>query len=72
MPDGDDAAFARALFQQRHVTVLPGSYLARDAHGANPGRGYVRIALVAEQAECVAAAQRIVEFTQTQRAATPA
>ncbi|MBP4049342.1 succinyldiaminopimelate transaminase [Chromobacterium violaceum] len=72
VPGGGDAAFARALFQQRHVTVLPGSYLARDAHGANPGRGYVRIALVAEQAECVAAAQRIVEFTQTQRAATPA
>jgi N-succinyldiaminopimelate aminotransferase len=41
------------------VTVLPGSFLARDAHGANPGRNHVRIALVAPLAECVEAAQRI-------------
>ncbi|AXE35067.1 succinyldiaminopimelate transaminase [Chromobacterium phragmitis] len=72
VPGGDDVAFARALFERQHVTVLPGSFLARDARGANPGRGYIRIALVAGQEECVAAAQRIVEFTQTQRAATPA
>ncbi|UTH76134.1 succinyldiaminopimelate transaminase [Chromobacterium sp. IIBBL 290-4] len=71
-PGGDDVGFARALFECQHVTVLPGSYLARDAHGANPGRGYIRIALVAEEAECVAAALRIVEFIQTQRAAIPA
>ncbi|WP_047250339.1 succinyldiaminopimelate transaminase [Chromobacterium subtsugae] len=72
VPGGDDAAFARALFQQQHVTVLPGSFLARDAHGANPGRGYIRIALVAGQDECVAAAQRIVEFCRTQSAALTA
>ncbi|KAF1027754.1 MAG: hypothetical protein GAK40_01023 [Burkholderia plantarii] len=44
------------------MTVLPGSYLARDAHGANPGRDFVRIALVAGTAECVEGAQRIVDF----------
>ena len=59
---GDDAAFARDLYAQYNVTVLPGSYLARDAHGANPGRGRVRMALVAETAECVEAASRIVQF----------
>jgi N-succinyldiaminopimelate aminotransferase len=55
----DDTAFARELLRQYNVTVLPGSFLARDAHGANPGRNHVRIALVAPLAECVEAAQRI-------------
>jgi N-succinyldiaminopimelate aminotransferase len=58
----DDEAFARDLFAATHVTVLPGRYLARDAHGINPGRGYVRMALVAEIDDCVEAARRIVEF----------
>ncbi|MDB5814864.1 MAG: succinyldiaminopimelate transaminase [Rhodocyclales bacterium] len=58
----DDAGFARALFAQTHVTVLPGQYLAREAHGVNPGQGFVRIALVAGVEECVAAAQRIISF----------
>lgn len=62
--DGDDTAFARALYAQYNVTVLPGSYLARDAQGANPGRGRVRMALVAGTKECVEAAQRIVQFVQ--------
>ncbi|CUA87144.1 MULTISPECIES: succinyldiaminopimelate transaminase [Gulbenkiania] len=62
VPDGDDAAFARALFEAEHVTVLPGSFLARDAHGTNPGRGYVRLALVAPLEECIEAAYRIVRF----------
>ena len=61
-----DAEFARALLAQYNVTVLPGSYLARDAQGGNPGAGRVRMALVAETAECVEAAQRIVQFIQSQ------
>jgi N-succinyldiaminopimelate aminotransferase len=61
---GNDAAFARALYEQEHVTVLPGSYLARDFNGLNPGRGRVRMALVAETAECLEAAQRIARFVQ--------
>lgn len=56
---GDDAAFARELLRQYNVLVLPGSFLARDAHGTNPGRNHVRLALVAPLAECVEAAQRI-------------
>jgi len=44
------------------VTVLPGSYLAREAQGLNPGAGRIRMALVAETAECLEAAQRIVAF----------
>ncbi|SCX64889.1 succinyldiaminopimelate aminotransferase apoenzyme [Variovorax sp. EL159] len=68
---GDDEAFARALYAQYNVTVLPGSYLARDtAHGANPanpGKGRIRMALVAETAECVEAAERIVRFVKDGR-----
>ncbi|RID99285.1 succinyldiaminopimelate transaminase [Simplicispira hankyongi] len=60
-----DEAFARALLAQYNVTVLPGSYLAREAQGANPGAQRIRMALVAETAECVEAAQRIVQFIQS-------
>lgn len=59
VPGGDDTAFARDLYRDYHVTVLPGSYLARDFAGVNPGKGFIRIALVASLAECVDAAQRI-------------
>jgi N-succinyldiaminopimelate aminotransferase len=58
----DDAEFARGLQRDYNVLVLPGSYLARDAHGENPGRNHVRVALVAPLAECVEAVQRIGDF----------
>jgi len=60
---GDDIAFARGLLAQYNVTVLPGSLLAREAHGINPGQGRIRMALVASVDECLEAAQRIVSFT---------
>ena len=59
---GSDTAFAKALLEQYNVTVLPGSYLARDFNGHNPGAGRIRMALVAETAECLEAAQRIHAF----------
>jgi N-succinyldiaminopimelate aminotransferase len=61
---GDDVAFARGLLAQYNVTVLPGSLLARVAHGHNPGAGRIRMALVAGVDECVEAAERIVAFTR--------
>jgi N-succinyldiaminopimelate aminotransferase len=61
----DDAAFAKALLAQYNVTVLPGSYLAREANGINPGDNFIRMALVASTAECVEAAQRIVQFVKS-------
>ena len=64
----DDAEFARALLAQYNVTVLPGSYLAREAQGSNPGAQRVRMALVAEAHECVEAALRIVQFIQSRTA----
>ena len=62
---GDDTDFARDLLALYNVTVLPGSFLAREARGHNPGAGRIRMALVAETAECVEAAQRIVQFVQS-------
>jgi N-succinyldiaminopimelate aminotransferase len=64
---GDDEAFARGLFERQHVTVLPGSYLARDTADGNPGRGRVRISLVASVDDCIEAARRIVEFARASR-----
>ena len=64
---GSDTAFARALLAQYNVTVLPGSYLAREAQGLNPGAGRIRLALVAGVDECVEAAQRIVDFITANR-----
>ncbi|MDP3031969.1 MAG: succinyldiaminopimelate transaminase [Rhodocyclaceae bacterium] len=60
-----DTAFARELHRQYNVTVLPGSYLARDAAGSNPGSNFIRIALVAGVEECRAAARRIDAFCQS-------
>lgn len=62
---GDDEAFARDLFTQYNVTVLPGRYLAREVNGINPGQGRIRMALVAQPEECLEAARRIVQFVQT-------
>jgi N-succinyldiaminopimelate aminotransferase len=61
VPGGDDERFARDLHATANVTVLPGSYLARDGSRGNPGRGRVRISLVAPVAQCVDAAHRIAE-----------
>jgi N-succinyldiaminopimelate aminotransferase len=61
--DITDVEFARRLYAEYNVTVLPGSYLAREAQGQNPGRNRIRMALVAEVDECMEAARRIVDFT---------
>jgi N-succinyldiaminopimelate aminotransferase len=61
----DDEAFTRDLFATQNLTILPGSYLARDTPAGNPGRNRVRISLVAPVDECVSAAQRIRSFLET-------
>ncbi|MGC4062087.1 MAG: succinyldiaminopimelate transaminase [Aquabacterium sp.] len=69
---GSDETFTRELLAQYNVAVLPGSYLAREANGSNPGKGRIRMALVAGVDECVEAAERIKAFilasTQSQSA----
>jgi N-succinyldiaminopimelate aminotransferase len=59
-----DELFAQKLFEQEHVTVLPGSYLSRTVNGMNPGANRIRMALVASEADCVEAAERIKRFVQ--------
>ena len=65
VPGGDDVAFTLGLLAQYNVAVLPGSLLARPAHGLNPGAGRIRLALVAGTEECVEAAERIVHYTRS-------
>ncbi|MDP2822552.1 MAG: succinyldiaminopimelate transaminase [Sulfuritalea sp.] len=59
IPDTD---FARELLRRKNVVVLPGSYLARESGGINPGANFIRIALVAAHEECLEAARRINDF----------
>ena len=59
-----DTDFARELYRQQNVTVLPGSFLSREADGINPGANRVRMALVAPMDECLDAAKRIRTFTE--------
>lgn len=59
-----DTTFAQQLYRDYNVAALPGSYLAREAHGTNPGEYFVRLALVAEVEETIEAAQRIANFTR--------
>lgn len=58
-----DTAFAQQLYRDYNVSVLPGSFLAREAHGVNPGTNFIRLALVANLDETLEAARRITAFT---------
>jgi N-succinyldiaminopimelate aminotransferase len=62
---GDDVAFACGLLAQYNVSVLPGSLLARESHGVNPGAGRIRLALVCGLGDCVEAARRIVAYAES-------
>jgi len=63
----EDTAFAQRLYRDYNVSVLPGSFLAREAHGVNPGTNFIRLALVASLEETLEAARRIAEFSQSLR-----
>lgn len=58
-PAETDTSFALKLYRDLNITVLPGSYLAREVNGINPGKNFIRLALVASLEECVEAAKRI-------------
>ena len=59
----DDALFARDLYSQENVTVLPGSFISRATSEGNPGKGRIRLALVPSLEDCIEAAERIKRFT---------
>ncbi len=58
----DDEQYARRLYADCHVKALPGSYLGRERNGVNPGKGFVRLALVAQEADVLEAAHRIANL----------
>ena len=60
-----DEEFAKNLFAEQNITVLPGRYLSRESQGINPGSQHVRMALVASYEECIEAAKRIREFLES-------
>jgi N-succinyldiaminopimelate aminotransferase len=66
---GDDVAFGRELLASYNVSSLPGSLLAREViganPGANPGAGRLRLALLAPPDDCLAAAHRIAEAVRS-------
>ena len=57
-----DTDLATKLYRDLNITVLPGSFLARAAHGINPGENFIRMALVASVDECVEAAKRMANL----------
>ena len=54
-----DEKFAKMLMEKAHIKVLPGRYLSRDTQSGNPGENHVRLALVADLAQCEQAIQRL-------------
>ncbi|MGB0458852.1 MAG: succinyldiaminopimelate transaminase [Porticoccaceae bacterium] len=61
----DDVSFARDLYAQENLTVLPGRFISRKTEMGNPGENRIRLALVPELKDCIEAANRIVRFTQS-------
>ncbi len=58
---GGDEAVTRKLWRDAGLRVVPGRYLARDqADGSNPGRGYIRVAMVHDQETTAEALHRLV------------
>ena len=51
LPVEDGELATMKLWRETGVRVLPGAYLSRDVGGDNPGKGYIRVALVATPEE---------------------
>ncbi|AZQ65862.1 aminotransferase class I/II-fold pyridoxal phosphate-dependent enzyme [Silicimonas algicola] len=59
LPVDDGEAAALKLWRETGVRVLPGAYLSREVNGDNPGKGYIRVAMVAEEQEMQRGLERI-------------
>jgi N-succinyldiaminopimelate aminotransferase len=59
---GDGAAAARRLWAEGGVRVLPGAYLSQETQDGNPGRNFVRIALVNDFSTTEEALRRIAQI----------
>jgi N-succinyldiaminopimelate aminotransferase len=51
LPVDDDETAALKLWRETGVRVLPGGYLAQNVNGSNPGKTYIRVAMVAPKEE---------------------
>ena len=60
----DDVTFARDLYAQENLTVLPGSFISRKTEMGDPGKNRIRLALVPDLNDCIEAAERIASFTK--------
>lgn len=60
----DDVTFARDLYAQENITVLPGSFISRKTEMGDPGKNRIRLALVPDLNDCIEAAERIARFTK--------
>jgi N-succinyldiaminopimelate aminotransferase len=60
----DDVTFARDLYAQENLTVLPGSFISRKTEMGDPGKNRIRLALVPDLNDCIEAAERIARFTK--------
>jgi len=64
VPDGfSSVEFAERLLDPKiAIVVTPGSWVSDEAHGVNPGEGFVRLSLVPSIEECHEVAQRIRKY----------
>lgn len=62
--DADDEQLTIAALRDENLRVVPGRYLARAAGGLSPGIGRLRLSLVAETADCIDAATRLVRICE--------
>jgi N-succinyldiaminopimelate aminotransferase len=60
--NGNDIELVKQLYQQQNLLLLPGSLLGREVAGHNPGKGFVRLALVEKLSDCIEGAARIENF----------
>jgi N-succinyldiaminopimelate aminotransferase len=60
----DDVTFARDLYAQENLTVLPGSFISRKTEMGDPGENRIRLALVPDLNDCIEAAERIARFSK--------
>ena len=58
----DDKKAAKMLWEKFSLRVMPGSFMAKDVNGINPGKGYLRISLVDEKEVIEEAMRRICLF----------
>ena len=66
LPVKDDEQFVKTLYQDLNIHALAGRYLSRDTNAGNPGKNFVRMALVADIAQSEEAIERLLTLDLSQ------